>query len=82
MRVIKIVWLYDRESISNHFVNHYKNLFIGFTTQNKNELKTLIQSEVTKEENQMLTIILIPEEIYQTLKAMNPHKSLGLDGYP
>ena len=47
--VSKSDWLFDRDSIGNHFVNHFKTLFIASTIQYTDELHTLVQSEVTVE---------------------------------
>ena len=45
------------------------------------ELEELTQHEVTANEQLTLTWIPDADEIYQTLKAMNPYKAPGLDGY-
>ena len=46
------------------------------------ELDTLLQKEVNDDEHLTLCQIPTPNEIYQTLKVMNPYKASRLDGYP
>ena len=44
------------------------------------DLEQLVQREITDEENDRMTTVPTGEEIYQTLKSMNPQKAPGPDG--
>ena len=45
------------------------------------ELEGLITKKVIDQENELFTSIPTMEEIYATIKAMNPNKALVHDGY-
>ena len=75
-------WIYDRIAIGDYFINQYQNLFKSNEVLLDSELDDLIQAEVTSDEQISLEAIPDSTEIYQTLKAMNPYKASGPDGYP